>query len=194
MNKIDYENIKKEIASRAVKFEEGGELSVEYIQRQDVSTLQNMLKDYDNDEQTALVKHLKKLVDDMFQKYGNEENNMIVLESVYAPERSLVDEDPLEHYYLDVRWNKIAHPVGMEWESSEYDDVFEDYNDMVDDIRDVLRKLDVKDAHKIFVGDDRVNECWSGVTAITRDYRCVYFNFRNDGILMNDKIYEQKAF
>lgn len=194
MNKIDYENIKKEIASRTVKFENGGELGIEYIQRQELSALREMLKAFENDGREAKIKYLKTLVDDMFQKYGDDENNMIVLQSVCAPDRSLCESDPMELYYLDSRWNKRIHPVGMEWDSCEYDDVYDDYNTMLENIIDSLLKLDMPDINELFEHDDSVNECWYGVSAITKDYEYIYFIFRDDGILLNDAIYSVKTF
>lgn len=194
MNKIDYENIKKEIASRAVKYDEGGELSIEYIQRQEVGTLLDIIKDYENRAQVAKTNNLKSLIDDMFQKYGDEENNMIVLESVYAPDRHLKEEDPMELPFVNYKWNKLAFPVGMEWNATEYDDVFEDYNDMVENIKSVLFELDAPNANELFAEDDSINECWYGVTALTRNYEYVYFVLRDDGILLNNKITTYKTF
>lgn len=197
MNKIDYENIKRELEIRSDShFESGGELDIEYIKRECTSFLQGMIETYENKEHIAHSTHLKKLVDDVFQKYGDEENNMIVLQAVFAPDHSSIHEsDPIsELYYLDSRWNKQIHPVGMKWTSEEYDDVYDDYNSMIEDINTELNHLNVDNAVKLFTWNDSINEYWFGVTAITRDYKYIYFVFREDGILLNDKIFIEKTF
>ena len=59
MNAIDIHNIKEELKARNVKFEKGGILDTEWIQRQTSDELKRIVSDYEKAEKKPDLKKLQ---------------------------------------------------------------------------------------------------------------------------------------
>lgn len=213
MNKIDIENIRKELNKREAaeyKFESGGDLSQSEILNTTTEDLNKMIKDFLDDGKTKASQEIKKIVDEIFKKYADATDNMIVLGACnyYDEDRhvSFVGE-PLKEIDFDGfghDYNKLAFPIGRNYDlrawnydSGGYiggadDDKYEGLMKEVKKIVDLLPDLGLTDIEKYWDNDnDAINECWYGVHAITKDYQIVAFVIRDDGMLCdeNDKCF-----
>ena len=89
MNNIDIDNIKKELAKRKAdnyEWKDGGEMTKDDIMLRTTKELNALLKDYENDKNNKISENIHKLVDEIFEKYSDEDDNMIPLSCAYRPE------------------------------------------------------------------------------------------------------------
>lgn len=217
MNTIDIKNIEKEIAKRkaeAYVFETGGELSKDKIVNADIKTLNNMINDFSNSKKETANEKIKAIVDEIFEKYAEGNDNCIILGAccyyddsrcIYESENPLVaiDFDGFGH-----RYNDKIYPIGRDWDMEKYsyeqhktvdgedDEKYEDLHSKCEQINELFGDIGVKTNAEYYEEDnDGINEMWYGVHAITKDYKIVTFVIRNDGMLCNgvvDTLYQIK--
>jgi hypothetical protein len=204
MNKIDIENIKKELEKRNYKFKKGGDLTKYTIESYTDRKLQKLIDDYNKNNTSRLESEIKSLVDSIFSRWSDEsDDNMIVLDAAYCPEKRVVlAEDALSN--IDFGDEELYKPIGRFWEGRNYwsraemsqeeleridntiwNPFFEDINRLESKVHNLL---EVSDASEYFEDDvDYLNECWYGVLGIMKDYRVVSFIIRDDGLLNEEK-------
>lgn len=188
MNKIDYENIRKELESRKVKFKEGGELSIECIQRQSNEVLEEILKsEHECSVLPDYVAELMRIVDETFAKYGTDKDNVIVLQSVNDMNKpELESTQILEKINFTHKSNEIVRPIGSDDRFFDFD--FE-FDMCVSDLIVCLDELREPDIVDVFKNDKNIcGDKWHGVIAITRNYEYIYFVISEDGVVKDQKI------
>ena len=212
MNDIDIKNIKKELRKRSASeydFEAGGDLTQENLIYATTEELKQMVKEHSNNKKAASGEKIKKLVDEIFEKYAEWNDNMIVLGACnYYDEDRHVSfvEEPLKEIDFDGfghDYNKLAFPIGRNYDlrawnydSGGYiggadDDKYEGLMKDVKKIVDLLPDLGLTDIEKYWDNDnDAINECWYGVHAITKDYQIVAFVIRDDGMLCDENSFD----
>lgn len=203
MNKIDLENIKKELEKRKAanyKFQKGGELTKYTIESYTDKKLQELIDDYNKNNTSRLENEIKELVDSIFSRWSDEsDDNMLVLGSVYCPEKRIIEDDS-----INFTNNNLYKPVGRFWEGKDYwsrDKMSQEelekidntvWNPFYEDIGKLKSKvynlLELEDTSDYFEDDiDSLNEYWYGVLGIMKDYKVVSFIIRNDGLLNGEK-------
>jgi len=212
MNKIDIANIKKELAKRKAAnydWKDGGEMTKDDIMLRTTKDLNQLLEDFTNNANKNAEENTKKLVDEIFAKWSdNEKDNMIVISAAHCPERSVYEVDnPLDDIYFgDDEYNKLYKPIGRDWEGRSYwdrkdmtkeqldecDKKWDPFFEDVHRLRDAMYNIKgVTDAESYWCDDnDALNECWYGVIGIMKDYRIVAFVIRDDGMLCDEDGYE----
>ena len=83
INEIDVKNIKKELAARkamAYKFEKGGTIEQGLLKNLNEEILKANLNEYECNNKIKAFNELKQLVEDTFNKYGKDGDNMIALD------------------------------------------------------------------------------------------------------------------
>lgn len=208
MNKFDIENIEKEITKREAanyKFTKGGDLTKDNIEAKSIEELKKLIKDFNNNKKNKSSDKIKSIVDEIFEKFGEDEDNMIILGACnyheYSRHISLSD-DPLEDIDFNGfghKYNKLAYPVGRDFEVSYYD--FESRTDhkgkddkKAEELFNLIRKIDplftdlgLQSIEEYWDDNsDAINDLWYGVHAITKDYKIVTFVIRNDGMLCDE--------
>ncbi len=214
MNKIDLENIKKELEKRKAAnyiFQKGGDLSQSEILNTTTEDLNKIIKDFLDDGETKASQEIKKIVDEIFKKYAEGNDNMIVLGACnYYDEDRHVSfvEEPLKEIDFDGfshDYNKLAYPIGRNYDLRAWnydngggyiggadDDKYEELMKEVQKIVALLPDLGLTDMENYWDNDnDSLNEMWYGVHAITKDYKIVAFVIRDDGMLCDE---EDKCF
>lgn len=208
MNDIDIKNIKKELNLRAAteyEFEDGGTFSQSSIVNATTEELKKMVKDFSNDKKTKVGDEIKKLVDEAFEKFGKEGDNMIILGACnYWDEDRCVSEcdDPLKEIDFDGfdhDYNKLVYPIGRGFDLRYWDEDEDKYINGKDDdkyvelstyaqkIESLLPDLGLKSVEDYCeANNDAINECWYGVHGITKDYKIVAFVIRDDGMLCDE--------
>lgn len=208
MNKVDIENINKELAKRKAAnytIKEGGELSTAFIQSSSTEQLEKLIDTFKNDKKNTANEKIKAIVDEIFEKYAEGNDNSIILGAccyyddsrcIYESENPLVaiDFDGFGH-----RYNDKIYPIGRGWDLTRYsmerhktvdgedDKKYEDLHSKCEQINELLGDIGVKTNSEYYEEDnDGINEMWYGVHAITKDYKIVTFTMRNDGMLCND--------
>lgn len=210
MNTVDITNIKRELKKRdamAYNFETGGDLSKTDIINADTESLKKMIEDFSNEKKIKTGQEIKKIVDEIFKKFGEEGDNMIILGACnyYDEDRHIsLCDDPLKKIDFNGfghEYNKLAYPIGSDYDlehfdhskckyvdgkdDDKYDELLQETNKILNLITDLeLTDLDLK---KYWDNDnDAINELWYGVHAITEDYKIVAFVIRNDGMLCDE--------
>lgn len=188
MNSIDKKNIKELIKLMEFKpeFEEGGEISISDLLNKDINQLKDLVKAFDDRAQKAGESKVKELVDTIFNKFGDEESNMIVLSAAYVPERTTYElEEPLECINFDGfehRYNKLYYPIDIQ--DGEFTDLCNELYSYV------FGALEIPIAEEFWSDDnDALNEYWYGVIGIMKDYKIVSFVIRDDGMLCDENGY-----
>lgn len=196
MNKIDITNIKKELAKREAdnyEWADGGEMTKDAVMLCTSKELNDLIKDYENAEKNKIYEKIHKLVDEIFEKYSEKDDNMIPLSCAYRPEYRIYGDTGTEVYnslmlsdidgYND---NPYIKPIARNW--TEEDERWESYGEDLDKLDDEISKTKVPYAENYWENDgDRLNEYWYGVIAITRDYKIVGFEMRDDGLPQNSE-------
>lgn len=196
MNKIDITNIKKELAKRVAdnyEWTDGGEMTKDAVMLCTSKELNDLVKDYENAKKNKIYEKIHKLVDEIFEKYSEKDDNMIPLSCAYRPEYRIYGDTGTEVYnslmlsdidgYND---NPYIKPIARNW--TEEDERWESYGEDLDKLDDEISKAKVPYAEKYWENDgDRLNEYWYGVIAITRDYKIVGFEMRDDGLPQNSE-------
>lgn len=191
MNNIDINNIKKELAKRKAanyKWKDGGEMTKDDVMLRTTKELNELLENYENTKKNKISENIHKLVNDIFKKYAEKDDNMIPLSCAYRPEYRLYEDTGIE-VYISVMlsdidgYNDNPHikPIGRNW--SEDDERWEKYSEDLAKLVDETSKAKVPFAEDFWKDDgERLNEYWYGVISITRDYKIVGFEIRNDGL------------
>lgn len=212
MNKFDIENIEKEITKREAanyKFTKGGDLTKDNIEAKSTEELKKLIEDFNNNKKSTTSDKIKSIVDEIFEKFGEDEDNMIILGACkyYEYDRCIsLSDDPLEDIDFNGfghNYNKLAYPVGGDFEVSYYD--FESRTDhkgkddkKAEELFNLIRKIDplLNDLGLQSIeeywddNNDSLNDLWYGVHAITKDYKIVTFVIRCDGMLRDEKSFD----
>ena len=195
MNKIDLNNMKallkyKEVVARGPKFESNNStITKEELEKYSIDELKDKIYQFEHSEETKYTKELKNLVDEMFNKYGKEGDNMIAVWDANVYDRNINEgEDPLNDIYwkgFEHKYNKLYYPIG-----SNDENVPDEYYKDIEKLTDILYNLKIKDAYDYWENDNgALNECWYGVIGIMKDYRVVAFVIRDDGMLCDQQVY-----
>ena len=195
MNNIDIENIKKELAKRKAanyEWKDGGEMTKDDIMLRTTKELNELLKNYENTKKNKISENIYKLVDDIFKKYAEDDDNMIPLSCTNRPEYRLYGDTGIEVYssvmLSDIDgYNDNTHikPIARNW--FEEDDRWETYAEDLAKLIDETSKVKVPYAEEEFEDDgESLNEYWYGIIAITRNYKIVRFVMRDDGLPEDD--------
>jgi len=195
MNNIDIVNIKKELAKRKAtnyEWKDGGEMAKDDIMLRTTKELNELLKDYENAKNNKISEKVHKLVDEIFEKYADEGDNMIPLSCAYRPEYRIYGNAGIEVYssvmFSDIDGyndNPKVKPIARNW--YEEDKRWENYTNDLEKLVDEIFKTKVPLAEDFWKDNgDRLNEYWYGVIAITRNYKIVGFEMRNDGLPQDD--------
>ena len=200
MNNIDIENIKKELAKRnAANYEwkDGGEITKDDIMLRTTKELNELIITFNDESNKIIAEQIKKQVDKIFEKWGKEDDNMILLTCVKRSDYHLWDVDEYDLILDAANWgwekyNKLCYPV-MGYEDTDAEPKeYEEFEDEVYNLYDLLGKSNYKwKATSLFkTNNDGINEFWSGFSAITKDYKIVSFIMRYDGMLCDEEKYE----
>jgi Pyruvate/2-oxoacid:ferredoxin oxidoreductase delta subunit len=205
MNKIDLANIKKELAKRKAanyEFKTGGNMSKDEIASRTDEELTSLVENFTNNIENAASVEVKKIVDKIFEKYGEEDNDMIVISAAYCPERTVyASEDPFEDICFDsYKSDGLCRPVCSDWSTvgfwgreemrdediTKWEAKWDEYYKDITRLKSQLAKIKgaYYDAEDYYEDDNyELNEYWYGVIGITRDYKLFSFTIRNDGLL-----------
>ena len=195
MNKTDLNNMKallkyKEVVARGPKFESNNiTITKEELEKYSIDELKDKIYQFEHSEETKYTEELKNLVDEMFNKYSKEGDNMIAVWDVNVYDRNINEgEDPLNDIYwkgFEHKYNKLYYPI-----CSNGENVPDEYYKDIDKLADILYNLKIKDAYDYWENDNgALNECWYGVIGIMKDYRVVAFVIRDDGMLCDQQVY-----
>lgn len=206
MNEFDIKNIKNELEKRKAAnydWEDGGEMMKDDIVLRTTKELNDLLNDYSNSKRINAEAEIKKLADEIFTEFGNEEDNMIILGggNYYDEDRCFneltIDELLRDINFNDARYNPHAHPVGRDLDVSRYgyrghegnkedDEKFDKLVNKSKELSDKLSSLPIKSIDEYWSNNnDSLNEMWHGCHAITRDYKIYAFVIRDDGLFLN---------
>ena len=197
MNNIDITNIKKELAKRKAadyEWKDGGEMTKNDIMLRTTNELNELLNNYENTKKNKISENIRKLVDDIFEKYAEKDDNMIPLSCAYRPEYRLYGDEGLEIYesisFTDVddgyNDNKYVKPIARNWSGE--DERWEKYAEDLGKLVNEIVKTKVPFAEDFWKDNgESLNEYWYGVIAITRDYTIVGFEMRCDGLPQDSK-------
>lgn len=164
MNKIDYENIQRELDSRKVKFKNGGELSIAEIKIKTTEELERILEDNKKTKPIDWVAALKQSVDEAFDFFGHNGESMIVLEVL---NRSTSE------------WNEIRF-TNKEYFSFVPITTSIDYDICINDIMCCLEELKVESCRKYVESYDREKTYKAAFTVISKDYEHKIFLIDED--------------
>ena len=195
MNKTDLNNMKallkyKEVVARGPKFESNNStITKEELEKYSIDELKDKIYQFEHSEETKYTEELKNLVDEMFNKYSKEGDNMIAVWDANVYDRNINEgEDPLNDIYwkgFEHKYNKLYYPI-----CSNGENVPDEYYKDIDKLADILYNLKIKDAYDYWENDNgALNECWYGVIGIMKDYRVVAFVIRDDGMLCDQQVY-----
>lgn len=210
MNKTDIKNIKKEIKKREAsdyQWINGGELTREQIESKSLNELNELVNSFTEGTFNNAAIKAKEIIDRLFAKYGEDDDNMIALYAANCPERStygcgqgldIVD-------FNDDKYNKLYKPICRKWEGlnywsrskmsdkeiQEWDAKWAEYDNDMKPLYNLLNDLKIPTAEYYWREDNEaLNECWYGVIGIMKDYRVVSFVIRDDGMLCDEEGYE----
>lgn len=197
MNEIDRKNIKKIIKSRAISFDEGGDLSVDKLNLLSTGELKDMLKKFETEKHESIVKQIREKVDSIFEKHGTPEDTIIFLDACVQEDDGgrdiFVVDDPFD--IIDFQkntYNQIAIPVGYMAYQESYEDGdngIAKFRELQEETREILNMIysdDIMPVDIFFEDDSSVNPCWFGCYGITRDYQLVNFVIRDDGMMLDE--------
>lgn len=191
MNNTDIANIKKELAKRKAanyEWKDGGEMTITDVMLLTTNELNDLLKDYENTKKNKISEKVHKLVDEIFEKYSNEDDNTIPLSCVHRIDYQLYGDIGIKVYssvmlsdvdgYND---NPYIKPIARNW--YEEDERWENYT------KDLVKLVNATADARVPYAEEHwedngesLNEYWYGIIAITRDYKIVGFEMRDDGI------------
>lgn len=147
-----------------------------------------------------LIPKVKKMVDDAFEKFGEEGDNILILSACYysddARDTYEVDE-PLDriNFNKGSDYNNLYFPIGRNWDLGDWkrDGVDGDkldtlYKVYTEPICGALNKCLIDCYAEDYYRDNNsaLNDYWHGVIGIMRDYKVVSFVIRNDGLLCDE--------
>ena len=220
MNKADIENINKELKKRSAsnyKWNEKGDLTKDDVMLRTTKELQQLIDEFKNNEAKTAADKVKKIVDELFAKYGEEDDNMIVFSAAYVPERTTYEcDEPLadinfqrsipQGNSVQREYNKLYLPICRNWEClsyydrkdrdakelAEWDKKWEEYYNDIEHLKEEIYKIkEIVPAEELWEDDnDALNELWYGVVGIMKDYKVVSFVIRCDGMLCDEDSYQ----
>lgn len=212
MNDIDIKNIKKELRKRSAAeydFESGGDLTKGNLATVTTEELKQMVNEHSNNKKAMSGEKIKKIVDNIFKKYADDTDNMVVLGACnyYDDSRCVATcDNPLKSIDFDGfghRYNKLAYPIGRYYDLEHYDRFEQKYVEGADDgkyaelskmtqkIEALLPDIGLTSIERYWNdNNDALNEIWYGVHAITKDYQIVAFVIRNDGMLCDEDSFD----
>lgn len=190
MNSIDIDNIKKELVKRKAanyEWKDGGDLSKDDIMLRTTKELKELKNNYEKSKKKTVSEKIYKLVDDIFKKYAEDDDNMIPLSCAYRPDYRIYGNACTEVYdsitFSDVAGyndNPYIKPIARNWSGD--DDRWEKYSDDLIELFNKTVEAKVPLAEEFWEDNgESLNEYWYGVIAITRDYKIVGFEIRDDG-------------
>ena len=188
MNKIDCKNAKEIVKLREYVpvFEKGGDLTIDELEKMTTLELKAFVDSFESNEKNVAIENVKRLVDEIFEKFGKEGDNMIVLSAANFIEHEVCESgDPLSDidFERDEHWNKLYFPINRF--NTEYDNLYKELR------FNLFTKLNIPYADEQWeTCNSALNEYWYGVIGIMKDYRIVAFVIRNDGILASNDDYE----
>ena len=197
MNNTDIENIKKELAKRKAdnyKWKDGGEMTKDDVMLRTTKELNELITNYENDKNNKISERVHKLVDKIFEKYSDKDDNMIPLSCAYRPEYRIYGHEGMEIYesisFTDVNdgYNDNPHvkPIARNWNSK--DKRWEKYAEDLGKLTNEIIKTKVPFAEDFWKDDgESLNQYWYSIIAITRDYKIVGFEMRYDGLPQDSK-------
>lgn len=112
------------------------------------------------------TEELKNLVDKMFNKYAEEDDNMIVVWDANVIERDMWEgKDPLSDIYwkgFGNKYNKLYYPICANDEKTP-----DEYYVDLEKLKSILHNLKIKDAYDYWKDNsDALNEYWYGVIVL----------------------------
>ena len=136
------------------------------------------------------TEELKNIVDKMFNKYGEEGDNMIVVWDANIFERDIWEgKNPLSDIYwkgFGNKYNKLYYHICANDEKTP-----DEYYVDLEKLKSILHNLKIKDAYDYWKDNtDALNEYWYGVIGIMKDYQVVAFVIRDDGMLCDKNGYD----
>jgi len=198
MNKIDIENIKIEISKRKTLkklFKDGGDMPHSDIRNASDETLVKLLKDFENKTKEDSKIKIRKLVDDFFNKYGEEGDTMIPISAAYREDYDIDCFYDLEIYdEINLDADSVSNPdikvIGRNWDDE--DERWDKFGKDLEKLNNEITKLGkIPSAEEWWTkgyGDgNALNDYWYGVIVITKDYKVQGFEIRYDGLAQNDK-------
>ena len=196
MNKTDLKNMKallkyKEVVTNGPKFEsKNSTITQEELEKYNINELKTAINNFENSEVDKYTKKLKNLVDEMFVKYGEEDDNMIAIWDANVYERDVYQgDDPLSDICFGGfahEYNKFYYPIYANNKNAP-DEYYKD----VKKLKDILHNLKVKNAYNYWKDDNEaLNEIWYGVIGVMKDHRVVAFVIRDDGMLCDEDGYK----
>lgn len=139
------------------------------------------------------IPKIKELVDKVFEEFGEEDDNILILSACYYPEdaRDTYEVDsPLDNINFNRGdYNNLYFPIGRNWDLIE-DGVDADKLNTLYEVytRPICEALDqclfdcyAEDYYRD--NNSALNDYWCGVIGIMRDYKVVSFVIRKDGLL-----------
>lgn len=191
MNNIDIENIKKELAKRKAanyEWKDGGEMSKDDVMLRTTNELTSLMKEYEEKKANEISEVIHKLVDDIFEKFGDEDDNMIPLSCANRSDYDINGYTGDKLYYrLTFKTNcpnNNIRPIGRILYKNEKDEYYKAINNLYSK----TIKAKVPQAKNFWKNNgNRLNDYWYGVIAITRDYKVVGFEIRYDGLPQNNE-------
>lgn len=204
MNEFDIKNIKKELEKRKINsydwWSDEGTISMHEIENMSIFELNRLLNEFNNNKKKNAEIEIKKLVDEIFAEFGDEEDNMIILGggNYYDEDRCFNELTISELFeridFNDEQYNPHAHPVGRNLNITYYnhagdkedDKKFDRLVNKSKELANKLSNLPIKSIDKYWSNNNNaLNEMWYGCHAITRDYKIYAFVIRDDGLFLN---------
>lgn len=186
MNEYDVSNALKILALREAlnfDFDKRGVYSRDELDAMSTDQINQRIKDYEKNSHEFAMNYVRKKVNEIFDKFGQEGDNMIILSACGRYDYSLYGMDGDEMIdstnWKWEKYNQLCHPV-----ISDTDEFY----DALEDLQDTLTKAKIKWFYRDFYddGEDGINEFWNGYVAITKDFNIVSFIMRNDGMLQRE--------
>ena len=149
-----------------------------------------------------LIPKIKKLVDEAFEKFGEENDNIIILSSCYYSDDSRstyeIDEPLRSIGFLrkDTYGSKLYFPIGKNWDLGSWntngsdDDKLNLFNENY--VYPICGALDecgidcISEEYFSINDNEAINEVWCGCIGIMKDYKIVSFVIRDDGWLCSE--------
>lgn len=209
MNKIDVKNIEKLIEARekSLKFDEGGTMTYEEIDKFSTKDLKDLLKDYKKKDKEEFFNIFKVKIDEFFDKYADKEagEDIIVINACnwwdgdHEP-TAIYDElfrsgkaenffDIIDFYdkdyYEDEEKMFIVGSKKYYDEEDPDEKVWEEYFKIVSgfyyELIDGGYIKPICDYYTKDYNDDKIAHCKYGCYGITKDYEIVAFSVYEDG-------------
>lgn len=170
MNKFDIENIQRIIEIRAARFNDKGELDINYLMSLDTEKLVTMISDYFENQDNCIKNQIKSLVDTIFNQCSNNEN-VIIIDECWAADRDIYQVDSIGMFtnIKQSKYNNWCTTVNL---MELPDDIFRLYDKLYTLICNFNFITSVEEE---FEEDDRIDDECHGIIAITKDYEIIKF-------------------